>query len=286
VDEARLDITHFENLTPEQRSLLEREVNRIVLEGLKVNVKFMQRDEAEKLYGFRLYQGGAVPGGTIRVVVVSGLDAEACGGLHCKRTSQVGPVRIQRTKRIQDGIVRIEFSVGMPAIERMQKDKETVEKLSEILNTTQDQIVAVAEKYLGEWKEQKKDIERLTTNESISASENLLRDATPIGDTRLVTLTTKEGDDPAAISKTLTGNPKVVAIIGAVAGNNLKLFVSRSLDMDVDCRTLLKEITNITGGGGGGKKEFAQGGGGNPSRLSEALERAPDILRALLKGSG
>jgi alanyl-tRNA synthetase len=286
VDEARLDITHFENLTPEQRSLLEREVNRIVLEGLKVNVKFMQRDEAEKLYGFRLYQGGAVPGGTIRVVVVSGLDAEACGGLHCKRTSQVGPVRIQRTKRIQDGIVRIEFSVGMPAIERMQKDKETVEKLSEILNTTQDQIVAVAEKYLGEWKEQKKDIERLTTNESISASENLLRDATPIGDTRLVTLTTKEGDDPAAISKTLTGNPKVVAIIGAVAGNNLKLFVSRSLDMDVDCRTLLKEITNITGGGGGGKKEFAQGGGGDPSRLSEALERAPDILRALLKGSG
>jgi len=62
VEEARLDITHFENLSVEQRDRLERDVNKVVLEDLKINIGFMQRDVAEKLHGYRLYQGGAVPG--------------------------------------------------------------------------------------------------------------------------------------------------------------------------------------------------------------------------------
>jgi alanyl-tRNA synthetase len=71
-----------------------------------------------------------------------------------------------------------------------------------------------------------------------------------------------------------------------VDGRNLRLFVSRSSGVDIDCRTLLKEMMNITGGGGGGKKEFAQGGGGDPSKLPEAFRKAPETLRTLLKGSG
>ncbi len=127
VDQARLDITHFENLSTEQRDMLEREVNRVVLQDRPISIQFMQRDEAEKLHGYRLYQGGAVPGKIIRVVEVKGLDAEACGGLHCSHTGMVGPVRITRTKRIQDGIVRVEYTAGMAAVSGMQSDKRLVE---------------------------------------------------------------------------------------------------------------------------------------------------------------
>ena len=140
VEEARLDITHFENLSVQQRDQLERDVNKVVLEDLKINIGFMQRDVAERLYGYRLYQGGAVPGKIIRVVEVVGLDAEACGGLHCSHTGMVGPVRIRRTHRIQDGIVRIEYTAGMAAVREMQKDKDIVENLVERLNTTPDKI--------------------------------------------------------------------------------------------------------------------------------------------------
>jgi len=286
MDEARLDITHFENLTPDQRDSLEREANRIVLDDLRVNVQFMPRDEAERLYGFRLYQGGAVPGGTIRVVVVPGLDAEACGGLHCRNTSQVGPIRIQRTRRIQDGIVRIEFCAGMPTIGSMQKDRGCIETLSSRLNVPYETVASEAIVFFEKWKEQKKHIERLTLNQNIQASENLLREAIKIDDLRLVTTEVKGADDPSAMSKMLTSDSEVVAIVGVVDGKNLRLFVSRSSDVDLDCRTLLTEMMKITGGGGGGKKEFAQGGGGDPSKLLEAFRKAPDILRTLLKGSG
>ncbi|NLK25605.1 MAG: alanine--tRNA ligase, partial [Euryarchaeota archaeon] len=127
VDEARLDITHYENFSDEQREELERRCNEIVLEDHPVEIKFMPRDEAEARFGFRLYQGGVVPGKIIRVVNTTGVDVEACGGLHCERTSHVGPIRILRTKRIQDGVVRIEYSAGLAAVSGMQADKACVD---------------------------------------------------------------------------------------------------------------------------------------------------------------
>jgi alanyl-tRNA synthetase len=60
----------------------------------------------------RIYQGGAVPGRMIRVVNIPGVDVEACGGTHLNNTKEVGSIKILRTSKIQDGIVRIEFTAG------------------------------------------------------------------------------------------------------------------------------------------------------------------------------
>ena len=282
LQEARLDITHYENLTPEQRARLEAEVNRIVLEDLEVTAAFMPRDEAEKLYGFRLYQGGAVPGGTIRVVHVKGLDAEACGGLHCKTTGRVGFVRINRTRRIQDGVVRIEFSAGMPAVEDMQKDRSAVEALADRYGVPYSEVVPTSIKYLEEWKAQRKEIERLASRLERSTVEMMLGKARVVEGIRVVAARVEEESDPARISKALAERPNVLAILGSAQDGGLKIIVSRSSDVSVDCRTVLKEVTRITGGGGGGKMDHAQGGGGNPSKLEEALTKAAEIVRAIL----
>lgn len=57
----------------------------------------MKKDEAEKNYGFSLYQGGVVPGNELRVVNIEGIDTEACCGTHCDNTAEVGWVRILKT---------------------------------------------------------------------------------------------------------------------------------------------------------------------------------------------
>ena len=279
--EGRLDITHYENLTSEQRDALEREVNRIILEDLKVKKQFMQRDEAERLHGYRLYQGGAVPGKVIRVVDIQGLDAEACGGLHADSTAFVGPIRIRRTKRIQDGIVRIEYSSGMAAVEDMQRDKTTVEALSEKLNTPQDKVLEAAERLQLELRETEKRVSALVTEHNQDVARSLLDEACQVGDARLVVYQAKPGEDAETISKSLTENQGTLVVIG-VADRNAKVLVSRSADLKVDCRALLKEIMKLLGGGGGGKPEYAQGGGGDASKLPLALERAPDLARNAL----
>lgn len=281
VDEARLDVTHFENLSEEQREQLERRCNEVVLEDHPVHIKFMPRDEAEAQFGFRLYQGGVVPGRIIRVVNTTGVDVEACGGLHCDRTSRVGPIRILRTKRIQDGVVRIEYSAGLAAVSGMQSDKACVDALADKLNVNRETVLPAAIKLLGDIKEDRKRLEALTARLNENMAETLVAQAVPVDGVRVVVYQVEEGEDPQALSLSLTSRPGVVAVLG-VASKSPKLFVSRSADLTLDCRPVLKDIMKLVGGGGGGKPEFAQGGGGDPSKLPGALEKAPEIVKAAL----
>ncbi|OPY26467.1 MAG: Alanine--tRNA ligase [Methanomassiliicoccales archaeon PtaU1.Bin030] len=281
VDEARLDVTHYENLSEEQREQLERRCNEVVLEDHPVEIRFMPRDEAEAKFGFRLYQGGVVPGRIIRVVNTTGVDVEACGGLHCDRTSRVGPIRILRTKRIQDGVVRIEYSAGLAAVSGMQSDKACVDALADKLNVNRESVLPAAIKLLADIKEDRKRLEALTARLNDNMAEALLARAVPVDGVRVVVYQVEEGEDPQALSLSLTSRPGVVAVLG-VASKSPKLFVSRSADLTLDCRPVLKEIMKLVGGGGGGKPEFAQGGGGDPSKLPGALEKAPEMVRAAL----
>ncbi len=215
------------------------------------------------------------------MVEILGLDAEACGGLHCKSTGFVGAIRIRKTKRIQDGIVRIEYSSGMAAIEDMQRDKGTVESLTEQLNSSADKLIETAEKLQADLRETLKKVELLAHKHDQDVAHNLLENAESIGDIRLVVHQTEEDENGETISKALTEKPKVLAVIG-IAEKKAKVLVSRSKDVDVDCRVLLKEIMNLLGGGGGGKPEYAQGGGGDVEKLPETLKRVPGIVRTVM----
>lgn len=73
----------------------------------------------EKKYGFSLYQGGIVPGKDLRIVQIDGVDTEACCGTHCDSTAEVGWIRMIKSGRISDGIVRLYYVAGERAIEVM-----------------------------------------------------------------------------------------------------------------------------------------------------------------------
>src|SRR4030043_291711 len=129
--------------------------------GTKVNSTFMERTAAEKRYGFRLYQGGAVPGKEIRVVRIGDFDVEACGGIHCKNTLEVGAIKILRTKRIQDGVVRLEFVSGMAAVEQMMSLWNAVTEASARLNTTPERIGEAVDKLLADRKDLTKELDAM-----------------------------------------------------------------------------------------------------------------------------
>ncbi len=127
VEKARLDITHYEQLSEEQVQKIQEIANQVVNESRPVIKTWMPRTKAEQAYGFRLYQGGAVPGKTIRVVEVKDFDVEACAGTHLDNTKEAEEILILRTKKIQDGIVRIEFVAGHEVVEK-EKQKKRKEK--------------------------------------------------------------------------------------------------------------------------------------------------------------
>ncbi len=111
-DRARLDITHYKALTDDEVRVIEDLANKVVLEGREVRTYFMPKYEAEEKYGFVLYEGGVVLEPIIRVVEIDGLDAEACFGTHLSNTREVGALKIVKTEKIADGVVRLEYVAG------------------------------------------------------------------------------------------------------------------------------------------------------------------------------
>jgi alanyl-tRNA synthetase len=130
---ARLDITHFQSITREEVLRIEEAANRIVLDDIEIHSEFKERSVAEGEHGFRLYQGGAVPGRDIRVVNILGEDVEACAGTHCERTGEVGLIKIIGVKRIQDGVVRIEFVAGKTAYDHVRKGEAALTEAADEL---------------------------------------------------------------------------------------------------------------------------------------------------------
>ncbi|MEK6865196.1 MAG: alanine--tRNA ligase-related protein, partial [Thermoproteota archaeon] len=106
-DHARLDITHHSSLSENEIKEIEKVANSVVKQNIPVSIDNFDRGTAEQKYGFRIYQGGVVPVKSVRIVSIKDFDVEACGGTHVKKTGDIEIIKITKTKRIQDGVVRI-----------------------------------------------------------------------------------------------------------------------------------------------------------------------------------
>ncbi|RLG15560.1 MAG: hypothetical protein DRN71_01060 [Candidatus Nanohalarchaeota archaeon] len=150
---ARLDITHYDNLTEEEIRKVEEEANKIIMENINIDIQNMERSEAESKYGFIIYQGGASPGRTIRIIKIGDYDVEACGGTHVKSTKEIGSIKILKTHKIQDGVVRIEFVTGN-LIKNIETKKDTLAKqiTSELGAKSISEAPASAKALFSEWK--------------------------------------------------------------------------------------------------------------------------------------
>ncbi|MBI2142472.1 alanine--tRNA ligase, partial [Candidatus Woesearchaeota archaeon] len=156
VDKARLDITHYESLTGEQLEKIESEANKIIGKNIAVRKYFLPRTEAEQKFGFAIYQGGAVPGKRLRIVDIEGLDVEACGGTHLDKTGEAEQIKLIRSSKVQDGLVRIEFAAGNSAKRLSEEKQRIIGELAEILNCEPKQVPGRAQELFMKWKEKAK----------------------------------------------------------------------------------------------------------------------------------
>ncbi|MBN2141815.1 alanine--tRNA ligase [Candidatus Woesearchaeota archaeon] len=156
LEKARLDITHYDSLNDKEIKEIEEKANEIIAKNLPIYKSFMPRAAAEAKYGFTLYQGGAVPGNEIRVVEIEGLDVEACGGTHLNLTGETKIIKILKSSKIQDGIVRIEFTAGEAAEKTLSKEGDLLKEVAEALGVDEKKLPARVEELFTKWKKAKK----------------------------------------------------------------------------------------------------------------------------------
>src|SRR5881409_955608 len=284
VESSRLDITHYQQITPKEREKIERLANQTILRDLPVRINWMAREKAEAKYGYRLYQGGAVPGSKIRVVRIVGWDAEACGGTHVKRTGELGLFRIEKTDRLQDGVERIIFSAGEPALKRVMRHEALLAETSSILGTTPDALPSMTKTILAERDKLQKEVAKTREKQSESHVNRLVKSAKKIGPVRLVVVQSRPGKDLPAqdmANKIREKGPDVVAVIFEVS-TGVQVVVAAGEDAvkaGINSADLVSELAKVLGGRGGGRPSFASGGG---TRKDE-VENAQNMVEALVQ---
>lgn len=92
-DRLRFDFTHFEAITPDQLSEIDRWSTTPTLEGYSCGHRGAAHEEARKKGAVAMF--GEKYGETVRVVEMGGFSMEFCGGTHLDNTAKVGSFRIK-----------------------------------------------------------------------------------------------------------------------------------------------------------------------------------------------
>jgi alanyl-tRNA synthetase len=277
-ESSRVDIRHFKHITPEELHRIEIAANRMIMASQPVDVEVEDRTRAEQKYGFSLYQGGVPPGRDIRIVKVAG-DIEACAGTHCRNTGEVGMIKIIRVEHIQDGIERIEFAAGIAAIYYMQHLEGIVASSAAVLSVQDENLPATVTRFFSEWKEQKKDIEKM--------SQKLV-------ELEMHTLVAENVSGIPVVVKRIDLPPKELALLaasvsekGGIAllaglGDSVRVVLA-SGDSRANAGEIIGQVCSMLGGKGGGKPSMAQGGGPDAAQLDLALKVGRERIIAALK---
>ena len=273
-DHARLDITHHSSLSDSEVKQIEDEANDMIKQNYPVNIDYYDRGTAEQKYGFRIYQGGVVPVKSVRIVSIEDKDIEACGGTHVKKTGDIELIKITKTKRIQDGVVRVEFVSGPTAFQYV-KDQEVESK-----QKVQDDIAKQALEKLREENKNKAREQIPILLEKVLAGESGELDGITVKNK--VCFTSSDSYDDyfhQNFGKKLTSKDDESAYCGIFeAGPTIRVMVFSGVNSGVNAGEIAKEISTILGGSGGGDAKFAQGGGKDTSKKEQAIAKAKSMI--------
>lgn len=156
-----LDITHYKQLTQEEVFQIESVVQELINKGEEIFIEELERTKAEQKYGFRLYQGGAIPQRKLRIVHVGNFDIEACGGLHVGNSKDISLFKIVSTSKLQDGVIRVEFRVDSHAFEFIQEQQKELYNTAQELSVNWKDVAKSAAKFFNSWKNLKKQTEQM-----------------------------------------------------------------------------------------------------------------------------
>ena len=286
VETARLDITHYRRLTRTDLDAIESMANEVVQQVHRTEKMTLNRKDADKKFGFDLYQGGAPKGSDIRILRISDHDIQACGGTHHDEPNRIGSIRIIRSTAVQDGVERLHIVAGQAAIDYSRDQEQCLRETADTFGVATQDLPKTAERFFSEWKEQRKRIEQLEAEIVRLRTSGGGQDTKEIDGVRVVIM--EVDGDLKQMTKmlkelTLDESKPTLAVLGSRDGGG-KLMVACTEDSVAAQRynagEILKHIAPHIRGGGGGRPTFAQGGGSYPEGLDAALEAAKQLIES------
>jgi alanyl-tRNA synthetase len=264
------------SLGKDQIESAERLANEIILENRTVEVRFVNRSEAEKL-GLR-----KVPPGDrdeLRLIDIRDFDLTACGGTHVSRTGQVGMILLRKMEKVRQGY-RIEFVAGERAVATARRDFSTLAETAALFSAQIYDIPQHVRKALEEIKALRRQIDQLQDEFAAAQATALLAETLENNGRKLIVRTFSDRDLNflKLMAQKLTRQSSATVALLASTSPQPALVFAQSAGQPYDMGALLKKTVATLGGRGGGGKDLAQGGVAKSDGLATALATAAETL--------
>jgi alanyl-tRNA synthetase len=274
-------------LTKDQIEAAEKLANEIILENRPVEIRFVTRDEAEKL-GLRKLPPAERD--ELRLIDIRGVDLTACGGTHVNQTGQIGCVLLRKAEKVRQGW-RVEFVAGQRAVRTARRDYTTLTDAGALFSAHIYDVPQQARKSLDEIRTLRK--QREDTLEELAAAQAaaLLAETPEENGQRVVIRTfadremnflklvaqkvTRQAGNVIALLATTSPQPSLVFAQSAGVPSAVGQAAGQAFDMGA----LMKETLAKFGGRGGGSKDMAQGGLPGADKIESALAHAGGVVR-------
>ena len=268
-DVLRFDFANDQPVSFEQLQEIERLVNAEVIANTAVFTELLDIESAKAKGAMMLF--GEKYGDEVRVLSMGSVieeknfSIELCGGIHVKRTGDIGLFKITSEGGVAAGIRRIEAVTGTKAVEVAQKADRDINTINGLLKAQKDQTLEKVEALVDTASGLQKQIEQLNQKlASLQAGELLSQVQTIAG--RATLITTVENMDAKALRNLHDGVKSklenAVIVLAGVEGDKVSLIASVAKDFTASIKAgdIIKHLATELGGKGGGKPDLAQGG--------------------------
>ncbi len=279
----RFDFTHFEALTKEELSKIEKIVNTHILKGLDVSIKETDIETAKKEGATALF--GEKYGDVVRVINIGGYSIELCGGTHLKNSAQIGSFKIVSESGVAAGVRRIEAVTGFGALNYYEEREYLIRNVFEILKANNKNVVDKSISLIEENKKLLKEIESLKSKLSSGLLDEILEQKQNINgiDILLAKVSNIDMDTLRNMGDKIKEKLTDYAILLASDNNGKVNFISMCSDSaikaNIKAGDIVKTAATICGGGGGGRPNMAQAGGKDATKIDEAIKSTLDFIK-------
>ena len=275
----RFDFSHRGPLSEGERNDIERRVNETILANTSVMAS--QRDYKEASAEGAIGLFGEKYDDVVRVIEVTGVSKELCGGTHVRSTGQIGSFKILAETGVAAGIRRIEALTGKAAYEWGEARERLITRLAQKLNSATADLPDRLDRLLEQRDELEAEASRQRGEMAAKQVEQLLEEGFADG-ARFLSgrIELPIGVDLRELGDMLRARTKSGAVILHVVfpEDDNHVFVSIVSDdliaEGLKAGDLVQVSSKATGSGGGGGAHFAQGGVGDSDRACAGLRAA------------
>ncbi len=278
----RFDFSHFQKLSDEEITAVEKTVNEMIRADYHLNeMRNVPFEEAIKKGAMALF--GEKYGDTVRVIQF-GESVELCGGTHVQSTGRIGCFKITLETSVAAGIRRIEAVTGEGAEEYIDEKITELKKIASLFNNRKDLYLAV-EKLAEENEELQKQVNNLLKEKADRMLNDLINSATTENGIKFITgiLPLDNANQLKQIGFDIRKkSDNTVAIIGAKIKDKPNLMIAITDDLvsskNLNAGKIIREAAQSIKGGGGGQPFLATAGGKEVSGLNDAINKAKQII--------